>query len=161
MALKALDKTYESFFAGDVVVHRPSGAAVYGVQVLKKVFIEETNEYHFICAEVDVKDNKVVISKSGGQAVLAVDTAKSLRNYNYKWTPGEDFKSGDVLKDQDGILFIVAGAKVWNLSKGTQTTQANWEEPGTAYGDRQFTKVRTIGGQDFSAVLKVEDVKTF
>lgn len=159
MALKALDKMYESFVVGDIVVNSSFGDT-YGVKLLKKVYIEETNEYHFICSEGDVRDDKFVESKSSGGPILSAHTAKTLRGYGYKWTPGETYKSGDILKDQDNVLFLVAGDKVWNLTKGTQTTQARWESSGTSYGARKFTKVRTAGGDDFSTVVKVEDVKS-
>lgn len=159
MALKALDKASEYFQVGDVVVMNGYGAP-YGVKLVKKIYLEATNEYHFIAEEGDVNSNKWVPAKSGGQTMLSIHTVKDLRGYQSKWTPGEKFESGEVLKDQDGTLYLVAGDKVWNLTKGTQTTQAKWEASGTSYGGRVFTRVHTASGDKFNTVVKVEDIKT-
>jgi hypothetical protein len=158
MALKALDKSYENFNVGDVVVHNGYGAP-YGVRVLKKVYLDTTGDYHFVCAEGDVNGGKWTDAKSGGDVILSLHTAKTLRKYESKWTPGIDVKAGDVLKDQDGVLFLVASLDVvWNLSKGTKTTLAKWEGGGTSYGSRKFTKLTTASGDDFSKAIEVKDL---
>lgn len=158
MALKALDKTYESFNTGDVVVHDGYGAP-YGVRVLKKVYLDTTGDYHFVCAEGDVQSGKWKDAKSGGEVILSLHTAKSLRGYQSKWTPGIDVKPGDVLKDQDNVLYLVVTLDVvWNLSKGTKTTLAKWEASGTSYGGRKFTKQTTASGDTFSKAIEVKDL---
>jgi hypothetical protein len=157
MALKALDKTYENFNTGDVVVHDGYGAP-YGVRILKKVYLDATGDYHFVCAEGDVASGKWRDAKSGGEVILSLHTAKTLRKYQSKWTPGETFKPGDILVDQDGVNFLhVSSDMVWNLKKGTKTTQAKWEAAGTDYGSRKFTKLRTASGHAFSEVVEVKD----
>lgn len=158
MTLKAIDASYESFYAGDIVVQNGYGAP-YGVRILKKVFLDVTGEYHFICVEGDVSGNKFVDSKSSGDPVLSIHTVKSLRKYQSKWTPGETFKAGDVLEDQDGVLFLfVSDSMVWNLKKGTKTTQAKWEASGTDYGSRKFTRKTTASGHNFSSVVELKDL---
>lgn len=160
MGLKAIDKTYGDFTVGDVVVHEGYGSPC-GVKVLKKVYLDATGEYHFVTEEGDVKDNKWVPAKSGGKAILGISTVKNLRSYQSKWTPGVTFKVGSVLKDQDGVVFLVASdKKVWNLKTGTQTSQERWERTGTTYGGRVFTEVKTAGGDSFTTVVKVEDIKS-
>lgn len=158
MALKALDKTFENFAVGDVVVHSGYGDA-YGVRIVKKVFLDLTGEYHFIGLDGDVKGGKWVDSKSGGSLIPVIYTAKDLRSYSHKWTPGETFEAGDILKDQDGTFYLVASeANVWNLSKGTKTTIAKWEASGTTFGGRKFTRVKTASGQPFTEAIEIKDL---
>jgi len=157
MTLKAIDKQYESFYVGDIVVHNGYGSP-YGVKLLKKVYLDTTGDYHYVVEEGDVVSNKWVTSKSGGQSILALKTVKNLRNYESKWSPGEEYKPGDILKDQDGVLYLVASSDVvWNLSKGTKTTQAKWEAAGTDYGNRKFTRQTTASGHNFSSVVDLKD----
>ncbi|WAB09324.1 hypothetical protein SEA_STELLA_84 [Streptomyces phage Stella] len=157
MALKALDKTYENFETGDKVVHDGYGAP-YGVRILKKIYLDTTGDYHFVCAEGDVVSGKWKDAQSGGEIILSLHTAKTLRKYQSKWTPGIQVAAGDVLKDQDGVLFLVASLDVvWNLSKGTKTTLAKWEAAGTDYGNRKFTKQTTASGHEFSSVVELKD----
>lgn len=158
MTLKALDKQYESFYIGDVVVFNGYGDP-YGVKIVKKVYLDATGEYHFIGVEGDVKGGKWVDAKSGGQPILSIHTVKSLRGYQSKWTPGETFNVGDILKDQDGTLYLYASADdVWNLVKGTRTTQAKWEASGTTYGGRVFKRQTTASGDPFTKVVKMENI---
>ncbi|WNM75042.1 hypothetical protein SEA_DENNEBES_87 [Streptomyces phage Dennebes] len=158
MTLKALDKSYENFNVGDIVVHSGYGAP-YGVKIVKKVFLDTTGEYHFIVTEGDVSGNKWVDAKSGGQHLLSIHTVKQLRSYSHKWTPGETFNVGDILKDQDGTMYLYASATdVWNLSKGTRTTQAKWEATGTTYGGRVFKRQTTASGDPFTKVVKMENI---
>lgn len=161
MALKALDKSYESFAVGDVVVHNTYGD-VYGVELLKKVYVDETNEYHFIARSTEIKNNKSVPLKSHkGDFSMDVLTVKSLREHTHKWTPGNVFKAGQVLKDQDGVLFLVASdERIWNLKTGTQTTQDKWEGDNGSYGNRKFKEVTTASGGSFSKVLEIKDLWT-
>lgn len=158
MALKALDKQYESFSVGDVVVHNGYGAP-YGVKIVKKVFLDLTGDYHYVCTEGDVNGGKWVDAKSGGDVILSIQTAKTLRSYQSKWTPGETFNVGDILKDQDGTMYLYASADdVWNLTKGTRTTQAKWEASGTSYGGRVFKRQHTASGDPFTKVVKMENI---
>lgn len=161
MGLKAIDKSYENFQTGDVVVHNSYGNP-YGVKLVKKVYLDTTNEYHFVAVEGEVVSGKWQDSKSGGVPILSIYTAKQLRGYTSKWTPGNTFdKPGTVLKDQDGTVYLVASdKKIWNLSKGTQTTQARWEAVGTNYGGRVFTEVKTASGDAFTTVVKVEEISS-
>lgn len=157
MALKALDRTYESFEVGDIVVHG-AYSEPYGVRLVKKVFLDTTGEYHFIGAYGEVRKGKWVDSKSDSQVVLKINTAKDLRSYSHKWTPGETFAPGDILKDQDGTLYLyVSEENVWNLNKGTHTTQAKWEASGTSYGGRVFTRKNIASGTPFSSVIELKD----
>jgi len=158
MGLKALDKTYEMFSVGDIVVHNSYGS-VYGVELLKKVFVEETNEYHFIGRAVNVVNGKSSPDKDHkGDPSLDVLTVKTLRGYSHKWTPGVVFKAGQVLKDQDGITFlVVSDSRIWNLKTGTQTTQEKWEGDNGSYGNRKFKEVKTASGTSFTSVMKIED----
>ena len=155
MALKALDKTFENFAVGDIVVHSGYGDA-YGVRIVQKVFLVTTGEYHFIGLDGEVKGGKWVDSKSGGhQVVLVICTAKDLRSYSHKWTPGETFNVGDILKDQDGTMYLYASADdVWNLTKGTRTTQAKWE----ASWGRVCRRQTTASGDPFTKVVKMENI---
>lgn len=158
MALKALDKTFENFAVGDIVVHSGYGDA-YGVRIVKKVFLDLTGEYHFIGLDGEVKGGKWVDSKSSGSPVPVIRTAKDLRSYSHKWTPGETFNVGDILKDQDGTMYLYASADdVWNLTKGTRTTQAKWEASGTTYGGRVFKRQHTASGDPFTKVVKMENI---
>lgn len=157
MALKALDKTYGSFEVGDIVVH---GAYTepYGVRIVQKVFLDTTGEYHFIGTCGEVKKGKWVDNKSDGQVVLMINTTKDLRSYSHKWTPGETFTPGDILKDQDGALYLYASEEnVWNLDRGTRASQAKWEAPGTSYGGRVFTRRNIASGLPFSSVIELKD----
>lgn len=158
MALKALDKSYESFAVGDVVVHN-TYSDVYGVELLKKVYVDETNEYHFIARSTEIKNNKSVPLKSHkGDFSMDVLTVKSLRGYTHKWTPGDVFKAGAVLKDQDGVTFlVVSDSRIWNLKTGTQTTQVKWEGDNGSYGNRKFTEVKTASGTSFTTAMEVKD----
>jgi hypothetical protein len=159
MALKALDKSYENFNVGDIVVKNGYGAP-YGVKIVKKVFLDTTGEYHFIVTEGDVSGDgkKWTDAKSGGQHLLSILTVKQLRAYDSKWTPGQTFKAGDILKDQDGTLYLFSSeTNVWNLSKGTRTTQAKWEASGTSYGGRVFKRQTTASGDPFHTVVELKD----
>lgn len=158
MALKALDKQYENFNVGDIVVHTGYGSP-YGVKIVKKVYVDLTGDYHYIALEGDVVDGKWKDSKSGGQPILTILTVKDLRAYQSKWTPGETFNVGDILKDQDGTMYLYASANdVWNLTKGTRTTQAKWEASGTTYGGRVFKRQTTASGDPFTKVVKMENI---
>lgn len=156
--LKAIDKTYESFNVGDKVV-KTSYGDTYGVAVLKKVYVEEAGDYLYIVQEGDVKDGKWVGLKYDSAPALKAVTLTKLRKYTSKWTPGIDVKAGDILVDQDGVLFLVASLDVvWNLTKGTKTTLAKWEASGTDYGNRKFTKKTTASGHAFSSVVELKDI---
>ena len=157
MALKALDKAFENFNVGDIVVHSGYGEP-YGVRLVKKVFLDATGEYHFIGVDGEVRNGKWVDSKSANKSLLVLNTVKELRKYSHKWTPGQTFKAGDVLKDQDGTLYLYASEEnVWNLAKGTRTSQAKWEASGTSYGGRTFTRQTIASGTPFSSVIELTD----
>ena len=82
-----------------------------------------------------------------------------MRRTASKWTPGETFNVGDILKDQDGTIYLYASADdVWNLTKGTRTTQAKWEASGTSYGGRVFKRQTTASGDPFTKVVKMENI---
>jgi hypothetical protein len=156
--LKAIDKSYESFYVGDIVVKTSYGDH-YGVTVLKKVYVEQAGDYLYIVQEGDIKDGKWVGLKYESGPVLKSLTVKQLRAYTSKWTPGIDVKAGDILVDQDGVLFLVASLDVvWNLTKGTKTTLAKWEASGTEYGNRKFTRKTTASGHNFSSVVELKDL---
>lgn len=160
MTLKAIDKQYESFSTGDKVVN-VAGNDIYGVEVIQVTWVPEIGEYLYIVAEGDVKNGKWVrLTKSGtGTLALKARTVEQLRKYNNKWTPGSDFKPGDVLKDQDGVMYFVASSEsIWNLTKGTKTTLARWQATGTNYGGRKFTLQTTASGNAFSSFLEVKDL---
>lgn len=160
MALKALDKSYENFNVGDIVVKNGYGAP-YGVKIVKEVFLDTTGEYHFVCVEGDVVNNAWKPAKSGSDHVLSILTVKQLRAYDSKWTPGETFNVGDILKDQDGTVYLYASATdVWNLTRGTRTTQAKWEATGTTYGGRVFKRQTTASGDPFTKVVKMENIRS-
>lgn len=159
MTLKKLDKANESFAVGDVVVHNTYGD-VYGVELLKEVYVDETNEYHFIVRSTEIKGEKSVPNKNHkGDFSFDIVTAKFLREYSHKWTPGKVFKAGSVLVDQDGVRFLVASdaKRIWNLTTGTQTTQEEWEGDNGSYGNRKFKEINTASGQSFSKVVEVKD----
>lgn len=156
----AIDKSYESFYQGDIVVYESYGST-YGVKVLKKVYVEEVGDYRLVVQPGMIKNGtwKGDVSGSKKEAVLYLYTFKDVRDgYSHKWTPGETCKPGDILKDQDNVLYLVASAEVvWNLSKGTKTTQDKWEASGTDYGNRKFTRQTTASGNDYSSVVELKD----
>jgi hypothetical protein len=158
MALKSISAS-ETFFVDDVVVFSSYGEQ-YGVKLLKSVYVAETDTVHFIAAEVTIKDNKPVFNKSGDALNLTAHTTAGLRKYSSKWTPDVDsFKSGDVLEDQDGVLYLfLSNLRVWNLSKGTQTSLDRWQSSVASYGGRKFKAKKTAGGAKFSKFVKAEDL---
>ncbi|AWN05163.1 hypothetical protein SEA_VORVOLAKOS_83 [Streptomyces phage Vorvolakos] len=158
MTLNATSSS-EYYSVGDKVV-KTSYGDTYGVHVLKKVYVEEANDYLYLVQEGDVKAGKWVGLKYENGPVIKALTIKQLRNgYTHKWTPGIDVKPGDILVDQDNVLFLVASTDVvWNLSKGTKTTLAKWEASGTDYGNRKFTRKTTASGHNFSSVVELKDL---
>jgi hypothetical protein len=157
MALKSIS-SYEAFNVGDVVVFSSYGEQ-YGVKLLRSVYVAETDTYHFIAAEVTIKDNKAVYTKSGDALNLTAHTTAGLRKYSSKWTPDVQFKSGDVLEDQDGVLYLfLSNMRVWNLSRGTQTSLDRWQSSAASYGGRKFKAKKTAGGTNFSKFVKAEDL---
>jgi hypothetical protein len=157
MALKSISAS-ETFSVDDVVVFSSFGDT-YGVKLLKSVYVAETGEYHYIAAEVTIKDNKPVYAKIGDALNLTAHTVAGLRKYNFKWTPDVQFKSGDVLEDQDGVLYLyLSNLRVWNLSKGTQTSLDRWQSSAASYGGRKFKAKKTAGGTNFSKFVKAEDL---
>lgn len=152
MAVKKINKTYESFSANDVVVAN-TDSPVYGVKVLKAVWVDAINDERLIVAY-----GKVVkgVWKNDttytGEVDTALMSAKDVRdNYAAKWTP-DSFEAGDVLKDQNGSLYIVASVDtVWRLSTGTHASISYWESS----DGKKFTQVETAAGDKFSTQLKV------
>lgn len=157
MAVKSISGS-ETFFADDVVVSSGFGN-IRGLKLLKSVYVAETGDYHYIAAGVYIKNNKPVFTGSDGALNLTALTVAELRKYNYKWVPDASFEPGDILEDQDGTLFLfLSSARVWNLSKGTQTSLERWQSSATSYGGRKFTNKKTAGGITFSSYVKAEDL---
>lgn len=160
MTLKAINAASEYFQKGEKVVKVPYGVTAgdaYGVEVLKPLWVEEVNDYVYLVVEGDVKNGKWVGLKHEGTPAIKALTIKQLRNsYTHKWTPGTDVKPGDILVDQDNVLFLVASLDVvWNLSRGTKTTLARWEA--AEGGNRKFTQKKSASGKSFNEIIGVTD----
>lgn len=144
----AINKSNEVFYAGDIVTYQSYGTQ-YGAKVLQMVFIDTIQVYWFVVQFGKIVDNawKGDVGYDG-EPSLSVLSAKELRgSYSNKWTPGLTVKSGDVLKDQNGEVFLVeTDQKVWNLKDGTKASLDNWEK---AYS-RKFKVHTTAGGSKFS-----------
>ena len=128
MAKVAIDKSYESFYSGDVVVYE-AGGSLYGVKVLKKVYIAETGDYRVIIQPGMIKNGAWKGDTYDGQPTIHLYTFSDIRSsYDHKWTPGMAVEKGDVLKDEDGTHYLVESDKtVWNLKTGTHASLDYWE----------------------------------
>jgi hypothetical protein len=151
MAVKKINKTYESFYANDALVADATNP-IYGVKVLKAVWVDAINDERLIVAYGKVTKgvwkNDTAYS---GEVDTTLMSAESLRSqYAAKWTP-DSFEAGDILKDQNGDTYIVASLDVvWRLGIGTYAPLSYWESNG-----KEFTQMETAGGGKFSKYLKV------
>src|SRR5690606_528530 len=108
MGVKKLDTAAVFHNNGDVLVHSDSvnsGA----LKVLKEVYLSEIEEYRYIVQYGRIKDGEFVGDLSYAKhPEIALYTGKEItRSYGYKWTPGLTVEPGDVLKDKDGVIYIV------------------------------------------------------
>lgn len=153
MTVAKIDKNYESFYRGDILVDS-SNYPRYGVKVLRDVYITGVGDM-FIVQYGRVKNNGWVGDKRyNGEADIAIVQLKDLRsNYAAKWSKDVDiFKSGDVLKDQNGNVYLVSEVDtVWSVENRTHASLNYWESEG-----KVFTPVKVNGTEGFSRYLKIQ-----
>lgn len=153
MAKVAINKSNESFYKDDVVVYDFCGT-VYGVKILKSVYVDAVNDYRYIVQPGKISAGKWVGDTSGSkkEAVLYLYAASDIRGgYSHKWTPGADVTKGDVLRDQSGRMYLVESVStVWSLKDGTHANLSYWEKQRgtltqvTDATDRPFSKAANI-----------------
>lgn len=155
MAVTKLNKSFESFSRGDVVVDSV-GVQPYGVKVLRGLSVEGVGEA-FIVQYGRVKNNEWFGDKRyNGEVDITIISAKKLREgYAGKWKKDTlDVKSGDVLKDQNDNVYLVSTPDtVWSVENGTHASLSYWESDGKVFTDH---KIRHAG-VSFSKYL---DIKT-
>lgn len=155
MAVTKLDKSYETFSRGDVIVDSVNYVN-YGVKVLRSTSVEGVGDAHIV-QYGRVKNNEWVGDKRyNGEVDIAIISAENLRkSYAGKWKKGTlDVKSGDVLKDQNDNVYLVSTPDtVWSVESGTHASLSYWESDGKVFTDH---KIRHAG-VSFSKYL---DIKT-
>ena len=158
MTKVAIDTSNESFYAGDIPVYESYGS-VYGVKVLKKVYIADVNEHRYVVQHGRILNDAwkgEVSSSSKKEPILTLLTVKELRSsYTHKWEPGVDVSKGDVLKDDLGNHYLVESTQmVWNLTTGTHADLSYWEKRHDV--PRTLTQVTDASGRLFGEVLNIK-----
>lgn len=156
MGAKKLDTATVFHNVGDVLIY--SEYSTGAVKVLKEVYIGELDECRYVVHYGRIKDDKFVGDQSYTKhPEIALYTGKEItQGYGYKWTPGLTVKSGDVLKDKDGVIYIVQSPDmVWNTQTGTHAGLNYWNGKDWAQKDKQLKQVPTANGSNFSKELKI------
>ena len=156
MGAKKLDTATVYHNVGDVLVYSDSTTAG-AVKVLKEVYIGEVDEYRYVVQYGRIKDDKFVGDLSYTKhPEIALYTGKEItQGYGYKFVPGLTVEPGDVLKDKDGVIYIVqSSGMVWNTSTGTHASLQYWNGKDWTQKDKQLKQVPTANGQPFSKELK-------
>lgn len=156
MAVKKIDKSFESFYSDDVLVDDLTSPG-YSMKVVKDLYIDEVSDWRYIVQYGSVRTGEFVGDKKyNGSADVVLVSAKTLRSsFSGKWTPGiGDVKPGDVLKDQNGKVFLVSTLEmVWSVDSGTHASLTYWERT----DGKKFTNVQiTHAGQGFSKYLTID-----
>jgi hypothetical protein len=157
MGAKQLDSSQTYFARGDVLLANETGS--YGaIKVLKEIYVDELSDYRYVIQYGRLKDDKFVPDKSyTGHADLALYSGKDVRDsYDWQHVPGMSVTPGDVLVDQDGVIYVVqSDAMVWNTKTGTNASLTYWSD-GSSYGlGKKLKQVKTANGGKFSKVLKI------
>lgn len=158
MGAKQLDKGTVYHTTGDVLVYSANSNAG-AVKVLKEVYIGELDEYRYVIQYGSVSSGKFVGDKSySGHPEIALYSGKEVtEGYGWKWTPGLTVEPGDVLKDKDGVIYIVqSSGMVWNTSTGTHASLSYWNGTDWTQKDKQLKQVPTANGSNFSKELKIK-----
>ncbi|WNA15487.1 hypothetical protein SEA_KUMQUAT_80 [Streptomyces phage Kumquat] len=152
MATTKFDTINGTVSTGDILVYTAYNGKLRGIKVLKTVFVDAVSEYRHIVQYGDIKDEKFVGDKlPNGEADVVLYTIKDIRGgFTHTWEPGLQINAGDVLKDQDGIHYLVESeTQIWRLSTGTHASRTYWERD---YG-KKFTQVRSANGSTFSEAI--------
>ncbi|UVD39746.1 hypothetical protein SEA_ROSEPHARIE_83 [Streptomyces phage RosePharie] len=158
MGAKQLDKGTVYHNVGDILVYSAnsnSGA----IKVLKEVYIGELDEYRYVIQYGSVSTGKFVGDKSySGHPEIALYSGSDItEGYGWKWTPGLTVQSGDVLKDRDGVIYIVQSeGMIWNTQTGTHAGLTYWNGKEWGQKDKQLKQVPTANGSNFSKELKLK-----
>lgn len=156
MGVKKLDTATVYHNDGDVLVSSDSidsGA----IKVLKEVYISEISEYRYVVQYGRIKDDKFVGDLSYTKhPEIALYTGKEItQGYGYKFVPGLTVRPGDILKDKDGVIYIVRSSDIiWNTRTGTHAGLEYWNGKNWGQKDKQLKQVPTANGSNFSKELK-------
>lgn len=144
MAVTKLDKSFETFSRGDVVVDSLNYVQ-YGVKVLRATSVEGIGDA-YIVQYGRVKNNEWVGDKRfNSEPDITIISAKNLREgYAGKWKKDtSDIKPGDILKDQNGDVYLVSKLDtVWSVENGTHASLSYWESDGKVFTNH---KIRHAG----------------
>ncbi|ATW69374.1 hypothetical protein HWB40_gp18 [Streptomyces phage Manuel] len=157
MGVKKLDAATVYHNNGDVLVYSesPSSGAV---KVLKEVYLSEISEYRYVVQYGQIKDDKFVGDLSYTKhPEIALYTGKEItQSYEYKFVPGIVVQPGDILKDKDGVIYIVQSSDIiWNTRTGTHAGLEYWNGTNWGQKDKQLKQVPTANGSNFSKELKI------
>lgn len=156
MTVSKFDKDYAIFSTNDILVDSVNHPG-FAVKILKEIWIEELGEHRYIAQYGSVTGDKFVGDKKYGEATpdLVLYSPKQARNnFVATWTPGEEFESGDVLKDGSGSLYLMVNeSTVWKLSSGTHASLTYWKNEG-----KKFVLMKAASAMPFSTYFKIEEI---
>jgi len=157
MGAKKLDKATIYHNMGDVLVFSDHSSAS-AIKVLKEVYIPEMGEHRYVVQYGRISNDKFVGDLSYTKhPEIALYTGKEItEGYGYKFVPGITVQPGDVLKDKDGVIYIVQSRDViWNTQTGTHAGLNYWNGKDWTQKDKQFKQVLVANGSNFSKELNI------
>ena len=140
-------RTY--FSADEIVV---SGS--YARKILKRVYVDEVNDYRYVIQRGRITDNKF----AGSANALSLQSFEELKqNFSGTWKPDvvAQFKKGDVFTSDKGEFFVIESedGKAWRLNSGTWSTVRTDDSGNLTWDNIKLTMVKTIAGGRFSQYL--------
>lgn len=147
-------KTNTGFYNGDVIVSKSYGGDLYGVKVLKEVYIDGIGGYRWIYQFGNITDNK--FKPSGGDDI-SIATQKDLKSaYDLIWTPDPELspRKGDILigKNVSGktvVLYFEDSDTVYRLNElndgGSPQSNAS-----LAFYKRKLTDLKVMTTKSFN-----------
>lgn len=144
-----------SFKVGDVLT---DSSGKWGYKLISHQFIDEIRDYRYLCAEVNIRDNK---AQMDDKPYMVVRSGEELRNsFVYLWTqdPETKFKKGQIYKDESGSYYVVEkdNGVAWSLSRGTYAQIKSDFKGGLTWSSRnvKLTLVKNVSGECYSKFLK-------
>lgn len=156
MGVKKLDTATVYHNNGDVLVYSETSSGA--IKVLKEIYVGEIDEYRYVVQYGQIKDDEFVGDLSYTKhPEIALYTGKEItQGYGYKFVPGLTVSPGDILKDKDGVIYIVQSRDmVWNTQTGTHAGLNYWNGKDWTQKDKQLKQVKAANGSNFSKELKI------
>lgn len=97
----------DGWYEGSIIVYKSFSGTLYGVKVLKEIYVDEINQFRWIYQSGRIVDNKFV--GDGGDAI-SISTSDDLKSsYDLVWTPDKELSpsKGDILTGKNGEGDIV------------------------------------------------------